>query len=277
LRLIDEHKITHSHMVPTMFHRILSLPDDVKNKYDVSSLRYIIHGAAPCPVQVKKAIIDWWGPIVVEYYAATEGSGSFVNSEEWLERPGTVGKPATDDHVRILDDDGTDLAAGQIGTVYLKAPDAGRFTYYKDDDKTSSAYLDNYFTLGDVGYLDDDGYLYLTDRSANLIISGGVNIYPAEVEAVLLTHPAVGDAAVIGVPNDDWGEEVKAVIETQPDVEGTPELVRELIAFCKERLASYKAPRTVDFTDELPRHDNGKLYKRVLRDSYRAAYEAQKG
>lgn len=275
LRLIDEHKITHSHMVPTMFHRILSLPDDVKNKYDVSSLRYIIHGAAPCPVPVKKAIIDWWGPIVVEYYAATEGSGSFVTSEEWLKKPGTVGKPATDDHVRILDDDGNELAAGGIGTVFLKAPDQGRFSYYKDDTKTSSAYRDNYFTLGDIGYLDEEGYLYLTDRSANLIISGGVNIYPAEVEAVLLTHPAVGDAAVIGVPNEDWGEEVKAVIETQPDVEATPELAAELMAFCKERLASYKAPRSVDFTDELPRHDNGKLYKRVLRDQYRAAYEAQ--
>ena len=271
LQLIDRHKITHSHMVPTMFHRLLSLPDDVRDAHDVSSLQFVIHGAAPCPVPVKAALIDWWGPIVFEYYAATEGSGTTVTSPDWLKKPGTVGKPVTEDHVRILDDDGNDLPANEAGTVYLKSPAVGRFNYFKDDTKTEGAYRGDWFTLGDVGYLDDDGWLFLTDRSAHLIISGGVNIYPAEVEAVLLTHPSVGDVGVIGVPNDEWGEEVKAVVEPQPGVEPSDELGAELVAYCRERLASYKCPRSVDFTDELPRHDNGKLYKQALRAAYRAA------
>jgi long-chain acyl-CoA synthetase len=270
LDLIERHGITHTHMVPTMFHRLLAIPEDVRRSKDTSKLRYVIHGAAPCPVQVKKALIDWLGPVVYEYYAATEGSGSFVASEEWLTKPGTVGKPATEDHVRILDDDKRELPRNEVGTVYLKAPETGRFTYYKDEEKTARSYLgsEGYFTLGDHGYLDDDGYLFLTGRSAELIISGGVNIYPAEVDAVLLTHPAVGDVGVIGIPNADWGEEVKAVVELKSGLTGSSELAAELIEFCRERLAHYKCPRTIDFLDELPRHDNGKLYRKKLRELY---------
>jgi long-chain acyl-CoA synthetase len=232
-------------------------------------LRFVLHGAAPCPVAVKQAIIEWWGPVVYEYYAATEGGGTFVASEEWLSRPGTVGKPASPDLIHILDEAGAETSVGEVGTIYIKAPEVGAFSYYHDPTKTDSAYRDGYFTLGDVGYLDEGGYLYLTDRSVNLIISGGVNIYPAEIEAVLITHPEVGDVAVIGVPNDDWGEEVKAVVEPQAGVQATQPLATELIAWCRDRLASYKCPRTVDFTSRLPRQDNGKLYKQQLRERYR--------
>ena len=270
LRLIAEHKITHTHMVPTMFHRLLSLPEDVRAKYDTASLRYILHGAAPCPVPVKQKLIEWLGPIVWEYYAATEGVGSFVDSKTWLERPGTVGKPAVEGQVKIGDDEGTELPRSEVGLVYIKAPAATKFEYFKDAEKTANSFRGEYFTLGDVGYMDDEGYLYLTDRTANLIISGGVNIYPAEVDAVLLQHPAVGDVATIGIPNDEWGEEVKAVVELQPGMEGSPELAKELLEFCRQGLASYKCPRTIDFTESLPRQDNGKIYKRLLRDQYRS-------
>jgi len=272
LRLIAEHEVTHTHMVPTMFHRLLSLPEDVRAKYDTSSLRYVLHGAAPCPVPVKQRLIEWLGPIVWEYYAATEGVGSFVNSETWLSRPGTVGKPMTDDQVKIGDPDGNELPRGEVGLVYIKAG-AARFEYFKDESKTSDTYRGDYFTLGDVGYMDADGYLFLTDRTANLIISGGVNIYPAEVDAVLLQHPSIGDVATIGVPNDEWGEEVKAVVELQPGLDPSPELADELLAFCRSQLAAYKCPRSVDFVAALPRQDNGKIYKRLLRDRYRAQAE----
>jgi long-chain acyl-CoA synthetase len=272
LALISRHRITHTHMVPTMFHRLLSLPEEVRAEHDTSSLRFVLHGAAPCPVSVKHALIDWLGPIVWEYYAATEGTGSYVDSATWLQRPGTVGKPNPEGQVMIGDEDGVSLPAGEVGLVYLKAPDVGRFEYFKDQDKTTGAYRGtDYFTLGDVGYLDEDGYLFLTDRSANLIISGGVNIYPAEIDAVLIEHRAVGDVATIGVPNDEWGDEVKAIVELQRGYEPSDELADELIAFCAERLAKFKCPRTVDFVDELPRQDNGKIYKRLLRDRYRAA------
>ncbi len=270
LELIERHGITHTHMVPTMFHRLLAIPEEERRARNTAKLRYVIHGAAPCPVVVKAALIDWLGPVVYEYYAATEGSGSFVDSETWLKKPGTVGKPPTDDHVRILSEDRQPVPVNEIGTVYLKAPATGQFRYYKDDEKTSNSYLgaEGYFTLGDHGYLDDDGYLFLTGRSAELIISGGVNIYPAEVDAVLLTHPSVGDVGVIGIPNADWGEEVKAVVELKSGLTGSPELAEELLTFCRDRLAHFKCPRSVDFLDELPRHDNGKLYRRKLRELY---------
>lgn len=271
LRLIEEHRVTHSHMVPTMFHRLLALPQQTREAHDLSSLRFVIHGAAPCPVAVKAALIEWLGPVVYEYYAATEGGGTFVTPEEWLERPGTVGKPLHPELVRILGPDGDELPPGEVGAVYLRAPDRGKFRYFKDDTKTSGAYRGNYFTLGDHGYVDEDGWLFLTGRSAELIISGGVNIYPAEVDAVLLQHPAVSDAGVIGVANEEWGEEVKAVVELKPGIAGDQDLEAEMLAWCRDRLAHYKCPRSVDFVDELPRHDNGKLYRAKLRDRYATA------
>jgi long-chain acyl-CoA synthetase len=272
LRLIENHHVTHSHMVPTMFHRLLSLPDDVRNRADVSSLRLVLHGAAPCPIWVKQAMIEWWGPVLLEYYAATEGLGTWVTSDEWLRKPGTVGKPNPPDAIRVLDEEGHDCAPGVVGEVCLKATaEALRFDYYKDPDKTTASYRGEHFTLGDVGYLDEDGHLFLTDRSTNLIISGGVNIYPAEIEAELLAHPAVGDVAVIGVPDSEWGEIVLAVVELQPEIAPSEGLARELIEHCRVRIAHFKCPRRVDFVDQLPRHDNGKLYKRRLRDEYRAA------
>jgi long-chain acyl-CoA synthetase len=265
LRLVDAHRITHTHMVPTMFHRLLSLPDEVRLKYDTTSLRSIIHGAAPCPVPIKTQLIEWLGPIVWEYYAATEGAGTFVDSATWLARPGTVGKPAIDGYVIVGDDSAQPLPPREIGLVYIKAPPTGRFDYFKDESKTAGTYRGDYFTLGDVGYMDEDGYLFLTDRSADLIISGGVNIYPAEVDAVLIQHAAVGDVATIGLPDQEWGERVAAIVELQPGVPASDALAAELIAFCRDRLAHYKCPRTVEFVDHLPRQDNGKIYKRLLR------------
>jgi long-chain acyl-CoA synthetase len=265
LELIEKERVTSSHMVPTHFNRLLALPDEVKRRHDLSSLRHIIHSAAPCPVEVKRRMLEWWGPVIYEYYAASEGGGTAVGPKEWLERPGTVGKAWPVSEIRVLDDDGKPSAPRQPGTVYIKMGDY-KFEYHKDRGKTDSAWKQGFFTVGDAGYLDEDGYLYLCDRKSDMIISGGVNIYPAEIEAVLITHPRVRDVAVFGIPDDDWGEQVKAVVELhQPP---GPDTVEELRRFCAEKLAKLKIPRSFDFTDALPRDPSGKLYKRKLRDPY---------
>jgi long-chain acyl-CoA synthetase len=271
LRLIQEHRITHTHMVPTMFVQLLKLAPEVRERYDVSSLRHVLHGAAPCPVHIKHALIEWLGPIVYEYYAATEGTGTMVDSATWLTHPGTVGQVAPPGQVKVADDDGNELPRNEVGTVFLKAPDVGRFEYFKAKEKTDSAYRGDYYTLGDVGYMDEEGYLFLTDRSVDLIITGGVNVYPTEIDAVLIAHPKVVDSATIGVPSDEWGEDVKSVVELVADVKPSRELEAELIEFARERLAHFKCPKTIDFVEALPRQDNGKIYRRLLRDQYRTA------
>ncbi|MBV9665006.1 MAG: AMP-binding protein, partial [Actinobacteria bacterium] len=268
LQLIERHKVTQSHMVPTQFHRLLALPDEVKDKYDVSSLRTMIHAAAPCPIDVKQRMLEWWGPVIYEYYAATEGGGTLVTPEQWLKKPGTVGTPWPNSEIRILDDDGKDVPTGSTGTVYMKLPEAAGFEYFKDKNKTEENRREGFFTVGDIGYLDEDGYLFLCDRKSDMIISGGVNIYPAEIEGVLLSHPKVGDAAVFGIPHPDWGEEIKAVIEPEVGNEPSDALTDEILAFAQERLAKFKIPKSIDYTNEMPRDPNGKLYKRKLRDPY---------
>ncbi|MEU9338464.1 acyl-CoA synthetase [Streptomyces sp. NPDC048290] len=272
LRLIDHERCTHTHMVPTQFHRLLALPEDTRRAYDVSSMRHAIHGAAPCPDHVKRAMIDWWGTCVEEYYAASEGGGAFATAEDWLKKPGTVGKAWPISELAVFADDGTRLPPGELGTVYMKMSTGG-FAYHKDADKTRENRIGDFFTVGDLGVLDADGYLFLRDRKIDLIISGGVNIYPAEIESVLLAHPAVADAAAFGVPHDDWGEQVKAVVEPAPGIEPGPALAAALLAHCAERLAGYKRPRSVDFIAEMPRDPNGKLYKRRLRAPHWEGHE----
>ncbi len=267
LELIERRRVTHSHMVPTQFHRLLALPDEARNRHDLSSLRHMIHAAAPCPVDTKHKMIEWWGPVIDEYYAASEGGGTVVNTEEWLKKPGTVGRPWPISEIAIFDDAGDRLGAGEVGTVYMSMQ-AGDFEYHKDKEKTQKNRIGKFFTVGDVGYLDEDGYLFLCDRKTDMIISGGANIYPAEIENVLLSHPKVVDAAVFGIPHDDWGEEVKAVIQPVDGVGGSPELAQEILAWCEGRLAKFKTPKSIDFTEDMPRDPNGKLYKRKLRDPY---------
>jgi fatty-acyl-CoA synthase len=249
-----------------MFIRLLRLPRAERERYDLSSLRLVMHAAAPCPVAVKRQMLDWWGPIICEYYAGTEDIGNtFITAQEWLAHPGSVGRPAMECHV--VGEDGQDRPAGQPGVVYFAG---GRpFEYHNDQAKTRSITNERgWRTLGDIGYLDADGYLYLTDRQAHMIISGGVNIYPQEAENVLAGHPAVADVAVIGVPDEEMGEMVKAVVQLVDPGAAGPELAAELLAFSRSELSAYKCPRTVDFTGELPRDPNGKLYKRLLRERY---------
>ena len=272
LALAQRYRATVSQVVPTMFIRMLKLPAEVRSQYDVSSLQCVIHAAAPCPVPVKQQMIEWFGPIIHEYYAGTEGNGFvYCNSTQWLAHPGTVGTPIGC-VLHICGDEGEELPQGESGTVYFEG--GAQFEYHNDAEKTKSSRHPQqpWSTLGDVGYLDADNFLYLTDRKAYMIISGGVNIYPQEAENVLVTHPKVVDVAVFGVPNDDFGEEVKAVVQpaTMPASAGeeAAALSRELIAFCRSHLADVKCPRSIDFRDELPRHPTGKLYKRLLKDEY---------
>lgn len=267
LERIERHRVTHSHMVPTQFRRMLALPEEQRLSYDLSSMRHMIHAAAPCPIDVKHQMIAWWGPVIDEYYAASEGGGTLVTSAEWLEKPGTVGKAWPISEVVILDDDRRPLPAGEIGTVYM-ATGTAEFEYHKDPDKTAENRYEKYFTVGDLGYLDGDGFLFLADRKIDMIIWGGTNIYPAEIEGILVSHPKIIDAAVFGIPDEEWGEVVKAVLEPVEDVEVTPELEEEIFAFARERLARYKVPASIDFVAELPRDPNGKLLKRKLRDPY---------
>ncbi len=268
LALIERHRVTHSQLVPTMFSRLLKLPEDVRRRYDLSSLEIAIHAAAPCPVPVKEQMIEWWGPIIQEYYGATEGLGfTACDSAEWLAHRGTVGRVLFG-ALHVLDEEMRPVPTGTAGTLWFKT--ATPFEYFRDPAKTREARSadGSMSTVGDVGYVDAEGYLYLTDRRSFMIISGGVNIYPQECENLLITHPKVADAAVFGVPNEDLGEEVKAVVQPMPGIAAGPDLAEELIAFCREHLAHLKCPRSVDFTDELPRLPTGKLYKRLLRDRY---------
>ncbi len=267
LEVMERNRVTTTHMVPTQFHRLLALPDEVKRRHDLSSLRHVIHAAAPCPVDVKRRMLAWWGPVIYEYYAASEGGGTLVGPEEWLRYPGTVGRAWPSSEIRILDDDGSAMPTGEPGTVYM-ALGTQDFEYHGDKQKTAANRRDGFFTVGDVGYLNADGYLFLCDRKTDMIISGGVNIYPAEVESALLTHPKVGDVAVFGIPDEDWGEQVKAVVEPAAGVAPGPALAEELLAFCAANVAKYKCPRSIDFVAEMPRDPNGKLYKRKLRDPY---------
>ncbi|MEU6990880.1 acyl-CoA synthetase [Streptomyces sp. NPDC046465] len=272
LAAVERHRVTHSQWVPTMFVRMLKLPAEVRERYDLSSMRTAIHAAAPCPVEVKRRMMEWWGPILYEYYSSTEGNGiTFISPEEWLRKPGSVGRDGFLGILRICDEEGRVLGPGETGTVYFER-DEPPFRYHGDEARTREAQHPdhpNWTTTGDIGHVDEDGYLFLTDRKAFMIISGGVNVYPQETEDVLVLHPAVADVAVVGVPDAEMGEAVKAVVQVEEGIAAGPGLERELIDFVRERLAHYKAPRTVDFTDRLPRTPTGKLAKARLREAYR--------
>jgi len=268
LRLIEKYSVTHTQLVPTMFSRMLKLPAEERERFDLSSLEIAVHAAAPCPAKVKEQMIEWWGPIISEYYGATEGLGfTACNSEEWLAHRGTVGKIVLGD-LHILDDDMNELPHGEPGMIWFKT--ATEFAYHNDPEQTADATSPDgtMTTVNDVGYVDDDGFLYLTDRKTFMIISGGANIYPQETEDILITHAKVADAAVFGVPNVDLGEEVKAVVQVMPGIAADSELTEELMAYCREHLSRQKVPRSIDYADRLPRLPTGKLYKRVLRDKY---------
>jgi acyl-CoA synthetase (AMP-forming)/AMP-acid ligase II len=267
LSLVEKHSVTHSQWVPTMFSRMLKMDESVRSAYDLSSLEFAIHAAAPCPVPVKRQMIEWWGPIIHEYYAGSEGNGSTaIDSEQWLKKPGSVGRPMGVE-IHIIDEEGNDLPAGEVGGVFFSG--GGKFEYHNAPEKTAGSRMEGgRSTLGDVGYVDEDGYLFLTDRKAYMIISGGVNIYPQEIEDHLITHPKIADVAVFGTPNEDFGEEVKAVVQPMPGIPPDDSLRDELLEHCRKGLAGFKVPRSVDFEAELPRLPTGKLYKRLLRDRY---------
>jgi long-chain acyl-CoA synthetase len=258
-------------MVPTQFPRFLQLPVDVRTKYDHSSLHAVVHSAAPCPRDVKEQMMAWWGPVIWETYGGMEGAATIAKPHRWLEKPGTVGRSVRGVRLYILDDDGNELPAGQVGHIYME--NGVGFSYHDDPDQTQGAFKGQRFSIGDVGYLDDDGYLFISDRAKDMIITGGVNVYPAEIEATLLAHPAVRDAGVIGVPDADWGESIVALVQLADGQAPDEAMEAELSAFCKSRLASYKCPRRWEFRTDLPRTEAGKLYKRKIRDEYLAALE----
>lgn len=266
LRLIERHRVTTTHMVPTQLHRLLRLPDDVRAAYDVTSMRNLVHGAGPCPESVKRSVIDWFGPVVWEYYGATEAAGTAISSAEWLERPGSVGRPQPGAEVRVLDAQGAQVPAGVAGSVYLRMG-AHAFEYRGDDEKTQAGRVGDFVTVGDLGHLDEEGYLFLLGRTAEVIVSGGVNIYPAEVEAALLEHPDVQDAGVIGLPDPEWGETACAVIQVEAGSPLLGDRTADLLApFLQDRLARYKVPRRYQAVTALPRGANGKLRKHLLPD-----------
>ncbi|PKQ03781.1 MAG: long-chain fatty acid--CoA ligase, partial [Alphaproteobacteria bacterium HGW-Alphaproteobacteria-12] len=266
LQIIERHKVTHLHMVPTMFVRLLKLPEEVKKKYDLSSLRFVVHAAAPCPVHVKQAMIEWWGPVINEYYGGTEtGAVVFCNSAQYLAHPGTVGKAVEGAKVLVLDESGKELQRGATGEIVCRIPAIPDFTYHGDDEKRRRAEKAGLIALGDIGYLDEDGFLYLCDRAKDMVISGGVNIYPAEIEAELHKMPGVGDCAVFGIPDEEFGESLCAVVQPQP---GATLSEMDVRAFLRERLAGYKVPKRVEFQTDLPREDSGKIFKRKLREPY---------
>ena len=277
LEAIERYRVTHSQWVPTMFSRLLKLPEETRRRFDLSSHTVAIHAAAPCPKAVKQQMFDWWGPIIYEYYGGTELNGlTHVTPQEWLQRPGTVGK-AVLGTLHICDEAGNELPAGQTGLVYFELPQMP-FAYFKDTAKTKGVQHPqhrNWSALGDVGYVDDEGYLFLTDRASFMIISGGVNIYPQEIENVFIVHPKVADVAVIGVPHEDMGEEVRAVVQPAAGIEPGPELEAELLAFARQHMAHYKCPRKIDFDPELPRLPTGKLYKRLIKDRYWGRHETR--
>ncbi len=271
LQLIQERAVRNSHVVPTMCVRLLRRPEEERAAFDPSSLSTVLHGAAPIAPQVKQRMIEWWGPVLTEYWGSTEGGVfTLVDSQAWLTKPGTVGKAIASYEVFAVDPDGNRLPAGEVGTLYTRNLVTDEvFEYHQAPEKTEAAHLaPGTFTMGDVGHVDEDGFVFLSDRAANMIISGGVNIYPAEIEQELIDHPAVADVAVFGIPDDEWGEQVKAAVELADGYEPSPALEQELLQFARERLAGYKVPRSVDFEDELPRHPTGKLYTRLLRDKY---------
>ncbi|MCW2890191.1 MAG: long-chain acyl-CoA synthetase [Streptosporangiaceae bacterium] len=267
LRVIEKYKISNTHMVPTHFKRLLSLPAETRARYDVSSMKWAIHAAAPCPVPLKHQMLEWWGECIWEYYAATEGGGTIASPQDWLAHPGTVGKRWPISELLIVDDDGNEVPTGASGTIYMKMAGV-EFEYKGDKEKTEKDRLRDFFTVGDIGYLTEDGFLFLSDRKADMIISGGANIYPAEIENEIILFHKVADVAVFGIPDEEWGEQIKAVVEPAEGVTPGPELTEEIFTFLEGRLAKMKWPRSIDFVEALPREPNGKLFKRKLRDPY---------
>ena len=274
LRLIEQHRVSHAHMVPTMFQRLLAVAPEVRARHDLSSLRFVVHGAAPCAVATKRAMIDWLGPVLTEYYAATEGgNGIHVDTPTWLAKPGTVGRVDASLGHRVLDDTGRDVAPGAVGRIYFKAPETGRFEYFGDPEKTAVAYAGDLFTLGDMGYVDAEGFLFLTGRAAECIISGGVNIYPLEIDEVLMRHPAVQLACTVGAPDPEWGEKVVAVVVPAEGRAPTPGLAAELLAHSAQHLARFKCPRELLFDTALPHTASGKLQRNLVRQRFWQGHE----